>query len=197
MPTDRQQLQRELRRLVALQHGYFTAAQALAIGYSYQAQKFHVDRGNWQRVDRALFRIPDWPTSDDDSLVRWSLWAGGAVVSHESALAVHQLGDVNPARVHLTIPPGARRSDDAVVIHHAELAAADVVERDGFQVTTPARALAESADALLAQELLDGAVAEALATSVTQRQLRDAAAVIGTRAELGIERALGAVARTR
>jgi len=63
--------------IAADQGGYFTAAQAVSIGYSYQAQKFHVDHGNWQRVDRGLFRIPEWPTDDDDSFVRWTVWSGG------------------------------------------------------------------------------------------------------------------------
>lgn len=194
MPVDRQQLQRSLRRLVTAQHGYFTAAQARRIGYSYQAQKFHADRGNWQRIDRALFRLPDWPVSQHDHLVRWSLWAGDeAVVSHASALDFHELGDVNPSRPHLTLPIGSRRRDDAIVIHHAALRDEDVMDGDGFRVTVPARALAESAGALLPQEILDGAVAEALHSGVTERAIRDAAARVGTRSELGIERALRAV----
>jgi hypothetical protein len=44
--TDRQMLRRRLLKLAASQHGYFTAAQAREIGYSYQAQKHHADYGN-------------------------------------------------------------------------------------------------------------------------------------------------------
>lgn len=199
MLADRQQLQRGLRRLVGTQHGYFTAAQALQIGYSYQAQKYHVDRGNWQRVDRAVFRLPDWPGSEYDHLTRWSLWAGpDAVVSHESALEVHGLGDVNPARLHLTVPAPARRRNPGVVLHQDRIPASDIEERDGFRVSRPARALAESAMAGLAQDVLDGAIAEALAASlVTPRAVRDAAARLGTRAELGIERALNVAERSQ
>ncbi len=194
MPIDRQQLRRALLRLAGSQHGYFTAAQALSVGYSYQAQKFHADRGNWQRVDRGLFRLPDWPVSDQDHLVRWSLWAAGAaVVSHESALAQHSLGDVNPARLHLTVPPGFRRQDPAVVLHRAALRPAEIEDRDGFRVTTPVRALAECSGAGMAQEGLASAVADALVMGVTPRALRDAAAGLGARAELGIERALNSV----
>lgn len=43
MPGDRQDLRRAVARVAAEQHGYFTAAQARDVGYSYQAQKFHVD----------------------------------------------------------------------------------------------------------------------------------------------------------
>ena len=61
MPTDRQDLRRALFRLAVTQAGYFTAAQAREIGYSYQAQHYHTRRGNWVRVDRGLYRLLDWP----------------------------------------------------------------------------------------------------------------------------------------
>lgn len=63
-------------------------------------------------------------------------------------------------------------------------------------MTTPARAIAESADDGLAQELLDGAVSEAIDQGVTsRRRLRHVAARLGPQAELGVERALQAVPR--
>ena len=33
-----------------------------------------------------------------------SLHLGRGVISHESALALHALADVNPSRIHLTVP---------------------------------------------------------------------------------------------
>ena len=44
MRTSRQDLRRELFQLAVTQGGYFTAAQAREIGYSYQAQ--HYPRAN-------------------------------------------------------------------------------------------------------------------------------------------------------
>lgn len=85
-------LRRHLHEMAFGQAGYFTAAQAVSIGYTYQAQKYHVDRGNWMRVDRGLFRLSGWPSDPDDSYARWTVWSGGrGVVSHTSALAVHDL----------------------------------------------------------------------------------------------------------
>ncbi len=105
MRRDRQDLRRQLAAVASAQSGYFTAKQALGVGYSYQAQKYHADRGNWQRVDRGVFRLPEWPVGRHDGLVRWSLWSRGkAVVSHETALAVFDVGDFNPSLVHLTVP---------------------------------------------------------------------------------------------
>lgn len=197
MRTRRQDLRLGLMRLAARQHGYFTAAQARDLGYSYQAQKFHADHGNWVRVERGLFHIPEWPVSDDDHLVRWTLWSGGvAVVSHHSALALHGLGDVDPARVHLSVPPGFSKRAETVVLHRQDVVSEDIEEREGYRVTLPTRALAECAADGVEQELLDGAAAEALARGVTsRRRLRDTAARLGPRAELGIERALQAATR--
>src|SRR3972149_4247026 len=119
MPVrDRIDLRRRLAEIAGQQSGYFTAAQALAVGYSYPAQRYHVHRGNWEQVDRALFRIPEWPSSNTEHLVRWSLWSKGrAVVSHETALSVYDLGDVNPARIHLTVPHGFRKEAHGTVLH--------------------------------------------------------------------------------
>lgn len=197
MPGDRQQLRRELMRLAGGQDGYFTAAQGVQIGYSHQAQKFHADHGNWIRVDRALFRIPEWPTGQDDGLARWTVWSGGvAVVSHLSALAWHDLGDANPAQLHLSVPPGFRRSDPAVVLHRNVPTAGDVLDRGSFRVTRPVRAVVESAAIGIDQSILDSAIDDLLATAVSPRELRDAAAPLGPRAELGVERGLGGRAAT-
>src|SRR6266508_2070830 len=87
MPAqDRTDLRRRLLAIAARQSGYFTAAQALDAGYSYPAQRYHAKRGNWLRVDRGIYRFPEWPTGPREDLVRWSLWSRGrAVVSRETA----------------------------------------------------------------------------------------------------------------
>ena len=101
---DRQRRRQTLYRLAAGQAGFFTAAQALDLGYSYQAQKHHVDHGNWARVDRGIFRVPEWPPSLNDSFLRWVLWSKHrAVVSHDSAAVVHNLGLLNPAKIAVEV----------------------------------------------------------------------------------------------
>lgn len=180
--------------LAFAQAGYFTTAQALKVGYSYQAQKYHADHGNWIRVDRALYRIPDWPAQAQDAFVRWALWSDGrGVISHESALAMHGLSDVNPTRIHLTVDPGFRARNAAVNLHFDDLAAAHVEEHGAWAVTTPGRTLLDAADSDLAQEHVDRAVADALAGGlVTRRRLIRAADGAPDRTALRIERALAA-----
>lgn len=198
MPVqDRTDLRRRLLAIAARQSGYFTAAQALDAGYSYPAQGYHAKRGNWLRVDRGIYRFPEWPTGPRDDLVRWSLWSRGrAVVSHETALSVHELGDVDPARVHLTAPPNFRQKNPGVVIHRADLAPRDVQEHEGFDVTTPLRSLLDVAAGELDLDQLAQAIAEALERGMTTRRaLLDRADEFGANAALRIERALQGVER--
>ena len=96
----------------------------------YPAQRYHAQRGNWLRVDRGIYRIPEWPVGSREDLVRWSLWSRGrGVVSHETALSVHDLGDVDPSRCHLTVPRNFRQSDPAVVLHRSDLQAVNRLPR--------------------------------------------------------------------
>ena len=193
MRTSRQDLRRELFQFAVTQGGYFTAAQAREIGYSYQAQHYHVQRGNWDRVDRGLFRLFAWPAGLHDDLIRWTLWAGGrAVVSHQSALDVHGIGEFNPARVHLTVPKGFSKSAIGVVLHTAALDRSDIHEREGFRVTRPVRSLVDVASAGVDGDQLDRAIEEARDRGLlTPRRLRERAEAVDLKAALRIEQALG------
>lgn len=194
MSQRRSDQRRLLQALAYRQAGYFSAAQARETGYSYQAQKHHVDAGNWVRVDRGLFRLQAWPLGPDDQYVRWSLWSGGrGVVSHESALRVHDLSDVDPASMHLTVPSGFRSADPLVVLHREPLDDPDIEERQGWRVTTPIRTLVDVAADSLSQEVVDAAVADALERGMlTRRGLRRRTADVPDRAALRLERALAA-----
>ncbi len=192
MSADRRDLRRRLFKLAAEQGGYFTAAQAKEIGYSYQAQAHHVAAGNWLRIDRGLFRLAEWIPDLYDDLARWTLWSKGrGVVSHETALSVHAIGELESARVHLTVPPGFTMRDDAVTLHHSELPDADVVKRTGFRVTTPVRSIIDVAALSPDEDQLARAIGDAHQSGLlTLRSLRSRAELVDARAALHIERAI-------
>lgn len=193
MPTDRRDLRRRLFNLAAGQGGYFTAAQAKEIGYSYPAQAHHVGAGNWRRISRGLFRLVEWIPDIHDDLIRWTLWSRDrAVVSHESALSVHGIGEFESARVHLTVPLGfSIREDPSVVLHRADLPEDDVVRRTGFALTTIIRSLVDIAALSAEEDQLARAIEEAREGGLlTIRQLRARAEALDARAALYIERAI-------
>ncbi len=196
MPVDRRALRRSLFNLAVDQGGYFTAAQARTVGYSYPAQAHHVSAGNWLRIDRGLFRFTEWVPDVHDDLIRWTLWSRGrAVVSHESALSVYGIGEFESARVHLTVPPGFSMRDPAVALHHADLPEGDVVERTGFRLTTAVRSLVDIAVLSAEEDQLARAIQEASESGyLTIRQLRSRADALDATAALYIERAIQRIA---
>lgn len=182
MKQDPQENARVLYQIAAAQGGYFTAAQARQTGYAYSQQHFHVSRDNWLKIDRGLFRLRDFPPGEREDLIRWSLWSRNqksvpqAVVSHDTALTVHELSDAMPAQVHLTVPPGFRKSAlPGCVLHKAVLTPGEIEPRTGYQVTTPLRTLLDVADSPLSQEHLNRAVRDALERGLVRRRLLETA----------------------
>ena len=170
----------------------FTAAQALGAGYSYAAQKYHADHGNWTRIDRAIYRLADWPFGPHEDLVRWVMWSGDrAVVSHETAMSFHDLGGADPANVHLSVPPGFRKSAPSLILHSGVVPPQDIQRLDGVSVTTPLRTLLDVAAGDLDLDHLAAAVQDAInAGKATRRDLLRRSDEFGAHAALRIERAL-------
>lgn len=192
--SDRLDLRRRLHELAFRQAGYFSAAQAVVAGYSYQAQKYHADRGNWVRVDRGLFRLAEWPSSSDDAYARWTVWSDGVgVLSFQSAADVHDLGDFDVGDVHLTVPK-PRSATPGVVVHVDDLGDGDIEDRGPYRVTSPARTLLDLATTPVPQEQLTGAVRDALVSGQAgPAGLRRRMDAFGAAAALRLERALAAV----
>jgi predicted transcriptional regulator of viral defense system len=192
MPADRRDLRRRLFTLATGQAGYFAASQAKELGYSYQAQAHHVSAGNWTRVDRGIFRLVEWIPDIHDDLARWTLWSKGkGVVSHESALAVHAIGDFESTRVQLTVPRDFSMTDTGVGLHRGELAAVDVDSKTGFQVTSAARSIIDVAADGADEEQLARVIAEGQTLGLfSLRTLRSRSEVVDPRSALYIERAI-------
>lgn len=170
MQRDPQETARKLYEVASTQGGYFTSAQALAAGYSYFQQHYHVKRGNWLKVGRGIYRLRDYPPSEREDLIRLTLWSHNrrgepqAVASHETALSLHSMSDVMPSRIHLTVPKrGFRKEPPAgVVLHRAELSQSEIEQRHGYRVTTPLRTLLDVAASPLSQEHLNQAVKDGI-----------------------------------
>ncbi len=146
---------------------------------------YHAGSGTFERAGPGLYRLTDVPPSEHDDLVRLALWSRDrtgvpqAVASHDTALALHGLGELLPVRTHLTVPPGFRKeSPQGVVLHRARLGPADVMEREGFSVTTPLRTLVDVASAgTVPAEQVAKAAADAVSRGLVRRPRLDAAAI--------------------
>ena len=177
MKRDPRDTERQLWTIASGQGGYFTARQALSVGYTYRQQHYHRERGNWLPIDHGLFRLRDYPPSSHEDLVRWSMWSRDqkgnirAVVSHESALHFHDLGEVMPDRLHLTVPKNFRKqAPDACILHYNDLPDQDIDRYSGFLVTTPLRAIKDVAESDLSPEYLAKALHDALTRGIIRRK---------------------------
>lgn len=84
------------------------------------------------------------------------------VYSHETALALFGLTDVQPEKLHMTFPRGHRRVGDipdALILHHADIDPSECEERLGYRVTNPHRTLT---DLLRSMTLLPEFIKQAL-----------------------------------
>ena len=167
---DTQNSLRTIYAIAATQGGYFTAKQAAEARYKYPHLIYHLHAGNFARAGHGLYRLPTIPVSEHDDFIRLALWSRNrddkpqATISPESALLLHQLSDVLPHRIHLTVPPSFRKeSPKGCVFHKATLTTKEIEERDGFSVTTPLRTLTDVAKAnSVTDEQLAKAVDDAL-----------------------------------
>ena len=177
MKRDPRETERALIQIAREQEGYFTAAQALSVGYTYRQHHHHKNRGNWEQIDHGVYRLRTYPESEYEDLIRWSLWSRNqrgeiqATVSHETALAIHELGDTMPSRIHLTVPPGFRKKLPGGCIPHKAVLRPDEIERRrGFNVPTPLRTLLDVANGPISQDLLEGAIRDAFERGILQRK---------------------------
>lgn len=142
----------KLYGIAEAQRGYFTTKQARACGFVSANHPYHVRTGEWIRECRGIYRLARFPRSDEDQFALWSLWSRGrddrpvGVYSHQTALSLHELSDVMPGKLHMTVPPGFRRNAPVprvLVLHKAELQSKEVEEREGYRVAAPLRAIAD------------------------------------------------------
>lgn len=182
----------EIAEIAGDQHGYVTPADARARGINPINLVRMEQRNVLERRSTGVYRLPLTPPGRLDAYMEAVLWpqrGSRGVLSHETALDLYELGDVNPVSIHVTVPAShrIRRTAPALYrLHHEDLAPADVTRFEGMPIVTPARAIRQAAAAHLGDALLGQAVDQGeRGGRLTQRE---AAAL---RRELGLRRGSG------
>lgn len=138
------------------QQGFFTTKQAIEAGYADNTHPYHVRAGNWERIWRGIYRLHHYPSPEDGDKMAWYLWSRGrdghpvGAYSHETALSLFELGDFNPAELHMTVPPTFRRNGPVpkgVVLHRGNVSVSECTRLRGFVVCRPLRAVMDVARA--------------------------------------------------
>jgi len=156
------------------QQGLFTTQQAADSGFSPQLLVHHAHSGRVLRVRRGIYRIAHYPAGTQEDLIAAWLWTERVgIVSHQTALSLHELSDLLPSQIHLTLPIAWRkrrfRIPTDVVLHHADIPARDRTWIDAVPTTNARRTLNDCADASLTPELLRQAAQQALQRGLATR----------------------------
>lgn len=159
----------------ASQAGLVTTRQAAEAGYSPQLMHHHLGARRLVRVRRGIYRLVHFPAGDHEDLTVVWLWSQHqGVFSHQTALALHDLSDVLPSQVHLTLPTSSEkrrlRVPEGVELHYAEIAASERRWFGPIPVTAPARTLEDCAKGHLPPDLLRAAARDALSRGLVTRE---------------------------
>jgi predicted transcriptional regulator of viral defense system len=161
----------QLYEIAEQQAGYFTAAQAQAVGFSRPLLSYYTKAGRFDRVRQGIYRLVQFPGSPyEDLFVAWLRTGPDSVISHESALAVYELSDVLPGEAHVIVPRTASRRRKGIRLHTNRLETDEVTQRAGLPITAVARTIADVIASGLAQEQVGQAVQEALRRGLTTRE---------------------------
>lgn len=163
------------------QAGYFTTAQATTAGYSSPLLQKYLANGKIFRERRGIYRLVHFPSSDDEDLVVFWLWSDRqGVFSHETALVRHQLSDLLPHEVELTLPVSWKRRRLRVPaglrLHYADLPLQDRGWYGPVPITTALRTLRDCAAVHVSPEFLKQATQQGLARGLFTADDLDGAA---------------------
>jgi predicted transcriptional regulator of viral defense system len=183
MAQSHREASRRLFEIAEQQQGFFTTKQAKASGFAENTHPYHVQVGNWIREHRGIYRLALFPITDRPELVLWALWSRNrneeivGVYSHHTVLSFYDLSDLNPAKLHMTVPTNFRRSSEipgVLVLHYADLPQSDVKAVQGFKITRPLRAILDLIEAgTVERNFIRQAITQAVDRGlITRQQIR-------------------------
>jgi predicted transcriptional regulator of viral defense system len=157
--------QRKLYGKALGQHGIVTTEDARGLGIDGAVLRMLHSRGRVARLSRGVYRFPEMPAGPLDQYAAATFWPEGVrgILSHATALERHDLCDVNPTRIDLTLPRTYDLNPRRVVPPHLNLHFEDVPHEDlasleGLPIVTPVRAIVEAIGGALRADLVEQAI---------------------------------------
>jgi len=147
--------------IAAQQHGLITMADAVAAGATRNSVTLLAQDGALERVAHGVYRVPELGGDPLEQYQEALLRYPGGVLSHDTALDLHDLCDINPAKVHVTLRPGMRFRKEVptwLSIHRRPLDKRDTTLHDGLAIVTPGRAIIDGIETHLGQRFVAQAI---------------------------------------
>jgi predicted transcriptional regulator of viral defense system len=149
------------------QYGYLTPDDARELGIDPTQLRLMAARNTLEHLGHGLYRMPLVPATQLDAYMEAVLWTGRrGVLSHETALDLLELCDVNPSAIHLTVPSGfrTRKAFPGIYrLHRLDLDPAEIGWYEGIPAVTTERAILGGIEQALGWQLIDQAIATARA----------------------------------
>lgn len=172
----------DLADLATEQWGLVTTAQARSVGVSPQTVARLTDRGALERMTHGVYRVTGTPPSSFDGLRAAWLTLDPArrvgdrlrdetpvVVSHRSAAAIHELGDLEADEFEFTSGERKQSRRPDTHIHRGQVGAGEWTVVDGLPVTTVIRTVTD----LAAAHVDGGHLASVVRDALTRQQVDD------------------------
>lgn len=139
-----------LREVALEQYGYVTTAQAAEVGVTKDALSKLAKRGRLDRTAFGVYRVPQIPITPYDRFMLAVLWTGAdeAVLSHETALDLYDVCDINPTTIHLTVAAVRRikrGGGEGYTLHKQDLNSDQTTWWEGLPTVTLSTAIEQSA----------------------------------------------------
>ncbi|QAY73134.1 hypothetical protein ET445_07020 [Agromyces protaetiae] len=160
--TERQ----ELWNVAVEQDGYVTAHDLKVLGLDKNTLAELAHRGKLSREAFGVYRFEEFPHSRAADYRFAVLWTGrpAAVLSHDTALSLLELSDINPPDIHVTVPVGERirrAGGQGVVVHHEDLDESELGWWEGIRCVKPFTAIRQAIDTHVPAQLIEQAIVEA------------------------------------
>lgn len=132
-----------LRAEAAKHAGFFTAAQARDAGYADSVHGYHVEKGEWIKMQRGIYRLAEASAPARPELIVFSLWSRDrnghpqGVYTHETAREIHGLNRRIGNEVHMTVPRSFRKNaetPEGLILHKENLSDSAWEQRPGYRV---------------------------------------------------------------
>jgi len=167
------------------QFGFITTDDARSLGLDPIQLRIMASRGQLDHRTRGIYRMPTVPSGELDQYMEAVLWTGRkGVISHDSALLLYDLSDVNPAKVHLTVPADYRTRKQlpaTMELHRAGFTLDEVTVHRGIPVVTAELAvhqcIARGVGWGIVRQAIDEGRAKGLLDTSTARELKRLALV--------------------
>ncbi len=166
------------------QDGLVTADDARDLGLDPRVLRQLAHRGALERSATGVYRFTAFPYQEHTAYREAVLWTGHrpTYLSHETVLEVHELCDVTPTAIHVTIPIGTRlrRHDARFQVHTDKLVPEDVGWWEEIPAVLPAVAIRQCIVGGLPTYLVRQAIETALERRViTARQAKELGRLLG------------------